>query len=70
MSEYVVSECGMITPKIGMEFFKVENYEKCLIVYVKQPGIVSPGEILLKGENSGRCWVSYDELMRDYVEAF
>lgn len=60
----------MITPKIGMEFLKVETYEKCLIVYIKQPGVASPGEILIKGENSGRHWLSYKELIDDYVEAF
>lgn len=60
----------MITPTIGKELIRVSDYEKCLIVYVKQPGIAAPGEILIKCENTGRKWISYREMMDDYVEAF
>ena len=55
--------------KIGDQFIKVDNYEKVLVVYVKQPGLSSPGDILVTGE-SGRKWLSNKELSDDYVEAF
>ena len=60
---------GEIKPKIGMQLLKIENYEKSLIVYVKQIGLASHGDVLITNKN-GRKWLSIKQLNDEYVEAF